>query len=521
MKRLLLALLLVASAHAQLIPSQASSSGGGGSVTQGTVPWVVSGTVTANQGGTWTVQPGNTANTTPWLVSASQSGSWTVTANAGSGTFAFSSSQLPAALDGSGFLKVHEQGTATVSGTVAATQSGTWNVNATQSGTWTVTGAGGTFPVTQSTSPWVVSGSVTANAGTNLNTSALALDATLAKLTLAQGSTTSGQTGALLLGAVTTAAPTYTTGQTSPFSLTTGGLLRVDGSGVTQPVNGTVTANAGTGTFNIQSNASVNLAQAAGNTLLTGNGVTGTGSPRVTIASDNTAFTVNAAQSGNWTSRIVGNGGATLDSTIGAATAPTNAVATSGVFQTTTPAPTAGQAVAMQIDSSASHLVSLEGRKNSYRASKSFTCVAGDVAVMPGSASKTIKVTRALVNLRTSGTAAFSTLQFIKRSAADTAGTSAAMTAVPLDSNDAAATAAPLNYTAAPTPGAAVGPISSYEILNESASSNQAPFLVEAFSTGSGIQPVVLRGTAQQLAVNFSAIVATGTCSVTFEWSEE
>jgi hypothetical protein len=32
-----------------------------------------------------------------------------------------------------------------------------------------------------------------------------------------------------------------------------------------------------------------------------GNGTTGTGSHRVTIASDNTAFTVNAAQSGTWT----------------------------------------------------------------------------------------------------------------------------------------------------------------------------------------------------------------------------
>ncbi len=35
-----------------------------------------------------------------------------------------------------------------------------------------------------------------------------------------------------------------------------------------------------------------------GNTVLAGNGVTGTGSLRVTIASDNTAFTVNSAQSG-------------------------------------------------------------------------------------------------------------------------------------------------------------------------------------------------------------------------------
>lgn len=62
----------------------------------------------------------------------------------------------------------------------------------------------------------------------------------------AQGSTTSGQSGPLVQGAVTTAAPTYTTGQTDPISLTTAGAVRVDGSATTQPVSGTVTANQGT-----------------------------------------------------------------------------------------------------------------------------------------------------------------------------------------------------------------------------------------------------------------------------------
>jgi hypothetical protein len=44
------------------------------------------------------------------------------------------------------------------------------------------------------------------------------------------GSTTSGQSGALGLGAVTTAAPTYTTAQTHPLSLQTDGALRVAGA---------------------------------------------------------------------------------------------------------------------------------------------------------------------------------------------------------------------------------------------------------------------------------------------------
>jgi hypothetical protein len=48
-------------------------------------------------------------------------------------------------------------------------------------------------------------------------------------------------------------------------------------------------------------NAAVNVAQINGTTTLTGNGTTGAGSQRVTIASDNTAFSVNAVESGTWT----------------------------------------------------------------------------------------------------------------------------------------------------------------------------------------------------------------------------
>lgn len=53
-------------------------------------------------------------------------------------------------------------------------------------------------------------------------------------------------------------------------------------------------------TATISGTGNVNVAQINGVTPLMGNGVTGTGSQRVTIASDNTAFSVNAAQSGTW-----------------------------------------------------------------------------------------------------------------------------------------------------------------------------------------------------------------------------
>jgi hypothetical protein len=83
-----------------------------------------------------------------------------------------------------------------------------------------------------------VSGTVTANIGT---TNGLALDTTLAKLTISQGTALGSNTQAMVGGSVTTAAPTYTTGTINPFSLTTAGALRVDGSASTQPVSGTVT----------------------------------------------------------------------------------------------------------------------------------------------------------------------------------------------------------------------------------------------------------------------------------------
>lgn len=80
---------------------------------------------------------------------------------------------------------------------------------------------------------------------------------------VAQGSTTSGQFGFLSQAAVTTSAPSYTNAQTSPLNVTTAGGLRTD---LTTINNGV--------------------------TVLAGNGVTGTGSLRVTVASDNTAFNV-------------------------------------------------------------------------------------------------------------------------------------------------------------------------------------------------------------------------------------
>lgn len=71
----------------------------------------------------------------------------------------------------------------------------------------------------------------------------------------------------------------------------------------TQPVSGTVS---------ITSNSAVNVAQINGVTPLMGNGITGTGSQRVTIASDNTAFSVNNTQQGTASENIAQVNGVTV-----------------------------------------------------------------------------------------------------------------------------------------------------------------------------------------------------------------
>lgn len=73
--------------------------------------------------------------------------------------------------------------------------------------------------------PQPISGTITANLGT-LN--GAALDASVNGLLVSQSSATSGQKGTLHLGAVTSAAPSYTTAQSSPLSLDTSGNLRVN-----------------------------------------------------------------------------------------------------------------------------------------------------------------------------------------------------------------------------------------------------------------------------------------------------
>ena len=541
--------------------------------------WVVKAQLQDNAGTAITVGQKTMASSFPVVISsdqtavpASQSGSWTVTANAGTGTFTTSdladgsvgagtagtrsllggavfNTALPTLTNGQqAALQADSSGRLIIrpllSGTdaVSAVQSGAWttgrtwslasgsdSVAAIQSGTWNINN---------------VSGTVSLPTGASTET-------TLAKLTQTQGSTTSGQSGPLVQGAVTTAAPTYTTAQTSPLSLTTGGALRVDNTTI------------------------------AGNAVSTGNGVAGTGVQRVAIASDNTAFsvkpgdgtrtitvkaastaavaadtsevvalspntplpagtnvigalsanqTVNLAQVAGTNTVTAGVSGllAVGGNVASGATDSGNPVKAGGVYNSTPVSLSNGQRGDLQLGPQGQLVVAhTDGVKATYRAASvpglALAGGATDFFTITGSATKTVRIT-AFAMLCTQNTAATNDIVFLKRSTADTGGTSTTRTAVPLDSTNPAATATVRTYTANPTTGTLVGNLMTTQILFSvpGGGASSQPVQPPTWHFGDTGQAIVLRGTGEVFAVNFNGQTAFGnSCDMWAEWTEE
>lgn len=171
-------------------------------------------------------------------------------------------------------------GSITVDGTVAATQSGTWNIN-NISGT-IVLPTGAATESTLSTLNGKIPTNLTVTSTRLLvDGSGVTQPISATSLPLPTGAATAAKQPAL--GVAGTASTDVITVQ-GIASMTA---LKIDGSAVTQPVSGTVTANAGTGTFAISA-ASLPLPSGAAteSTLSTLNGkVTACNTGAVTISS--------------------------------------------------------------------------------------------------------------------------------------------------------------------------------------------------------------------------------------------
>jgi hypothetical protein len=161
-------------------------------VTQNTSPWVVSGTVTANQGGAWTVaatQSGTwttgrtwtlasgtdsvtvVQGTSPWVIS----GTVTAAEDKNYGTVGATTLRVASQIGNSTGAANFNYGTVGAQTLRVASQIGNatgaadFNAGNTSAQTLRVVIATNqsAIPVTQSTSPWVISGTVTANQGTS------------------------------------------------------------------------------------------------------------------------------------------------------------------------------------------------------------------------------------------------------------------------------------------------------------------------------------------------------------------
>jgi len=170
--------------------------------------------------------------------------------------------------------------------------------------------------------------------------------------------------------------------------------------------------------------------------------------------------------------------------------------------------------------------VGFEGGKASYRvqlADATVAATATDVVTLCGSATKTVRVQQIQA---TADATAPSVIDFYvyKRTAINTAGTSAAITAAKMDSTDAAPTAVVKQYSVNPTGlGAGVLLTGDHYALPAAATTGYpgVPW-VETFGTRNN-KSLVLRGVAECLAfsMNGQTIPAGFGLYLGIEWTEE
>jgi hypothetical protein len=200
-----------------------------------------------------------------------------------------------------------------------------------------------------------------------------------------------------------------------------------------------------------------------------------------------------------------------------------NPIKVGAVYSGTLPTYLASYRTDMQSDSRGRLVVTPNSQAPTYSASTLnlvAATTATDLFTITGSATKTVIIKKIEISA-TQTTAAVGAIVLLKRSTANTAGTSTTLTNVPMDSATAAATATVRAYTANPTTGTLVGNIKTSKIFIPQTSSTSVTPLVWRFSDGDQA-PLVLRGVAEVVAVNLNSVSFAGNqFCISIEWSEE
>jgi|GEM_PF-2023070 hypothetical protein len=170
-------------------------------------------------------------------------------------------------------------------------------------------------------------------------------------------------------------------------------------------------------------------------------------------------------------------------------------------------------------------LVALDGgARASYRAGHSFLLAANptDVFVLQGSASKTVRIRRIVLSGFAAVTPGQFLWSFLKRSSANTGGTTSARAALPCDPNDAAASALATAYTANPSAlGTLVGTAGMRRMFFALLTRQNDRLVFEPRLDG---KAYVLRGSSQFFCVNGAGAALPDpntTLDIEIEWDED
>lgn len=250
-------------------------------------------------------------------------------------------------------------------------------------------------------------------------------------------------------------------------------------------------------------------------------------------------------QQSNFSGQTIGNFPATVDTNTGNSTANTiRTVIATNQPNLTTPLnvqgpstqganPTGGQirlcatdgtnCQDLQVDpASKALLVSAQSSKATYSGAQNVFAPAAssDIAGLCGSGTKTVRLTYFAMS-GTATAASAVNIALVKRSTADTLGGLTSDTAVPNDSNNAAATASLVHFTSAPTTGNLVGFLRSLAItLTTSAGAIPAIWYTLPLGVEND-QEIVLRGAAQCVYLNQGSNPTGESVGISWEWTEE
>lgn len=515
-------------------------------------PWSIVGTVSVDnfpavqavsQSGSWSVTPGSgtwaVTQSGIWNVNAQQQGAWTVTP--GSGTFAISAVSLPlptGAATESTLVAVSTTATAiknradllateatlatratestqvAVSTTLAAIKAradllGTEATLATRASETTLVALTSTTAAIRARADLLATEQTQVAISTTVSAIKARADLLATEATAAATSTNTAQVNANTVGLSTTTTALLVRAQ----------LLATESTLAAVSTN--TVAISSTNAAILSTNIAISTLTAAQTPILAAisTNTVAISSTVATIATNTLATSTAAA--------------ATAANTVGLSTTATNILLTNIAVSTNIAlinqkisSNTVGIIVSASTNSSIS-AYPMDGYKATYSTatlSLAPAATPSDVCTLTGSASKTIRVTRVTFSASQTNSD-LENILLLKRSSANSAGTSISSNGVPHDSASASGTATFRSYTANPTLGTLVGPIvTRKQLVIATAPLATAPEMdwLPLYEAVRPSQSIVLRGTAEVLSINLNGVTLTGgSINCGMEWTEE